>query len=83
MGLQVEIDEEAADDILVASLMQSFETIVGGHRLFLEDGTIPIYSHDVAVEHRKVLRLLKSMKRVLEWYGCSVELPTFESNKLE
>lgn len=83
MGLFVEIDWTSADDVLVANLEHSFNAICQGYETFIKDGTIPLYSNDPTVEKEKVTELLTAMKRVLDYYGRSVELPSFESDKLE
>ena len=65
--MKVEISSSTAEEIVVQELKWHYE--IG----LKPNNTIPHFSHDPEEEQRKLNKLRKAFKRVLDYYGCKVE----------
>ena len=69
MKMTFELEYEQVDAIVIAELKSTYETMKKDYE---KESGMRVFVNDIEEDRKKIMKYMKSLERIIKWYGGSV-----------
>ena len=65
----IQLEYEQVDAIVIAELKSTYENMKKDYE---KEGGMRVFVNDIEEDRKKIMKYMKSLERIIKWYGGSV-----------